>query len=86
MQAAYGSLIDQFLQDVSNQRSDEYGGSIENRTRFALDVVDAVVAAVGETKTALRLSPWNTARGEPAKRLSTLLNRILIGSHGKICA
>ncbi|KAI0744235.1 NADH:flavin oxidoreductase/NADH oxidase [Daedaleopsis nitida] len=56
---ANGYLIDQFLQDVSNKRTDEYGGSIENRARFALEVVDAVAAAVGESKTAIRLSPWS---------------------------
>ena len=41
-----------------NKRTDEYGGSIENRARFALEVMDAIVEAVGETKTAIRLSPW----------------------------
>ncbi|KAF8959966.1 hypothetical protein BDZ97DRAFT_1666517 [Flammula alnicola] len=58
---ANGYLVDQFIQDVSNQRSDEYGGSIEGRNKFALDVVDAVVTAIGENRTAVRLSPWNTA-------------------------
>ena len=43
---ANGYLIDQFLQDVSNNRTDQYGGSIENRARFALDVIKAVTAAV----------------------------------------
>jgi NADPH2 dehydrogenase len=60
---ANGYLVDQFLQDVSNHRSDAYGGSIENRSRFALEVVDAVVKAVGESKTAIRLSPWSTFQG-----------------------
>ncbi|KAI0696527.1 putative NADPH2 dehydrogenase chain OYE2 [Cytidiella melzeri] len=53
-------LLDQFLQDVSNKRTDEYGGSIENRARFTLEIVDAVVKAVGAEKTAIRLSPWST--------------------------
>ena len=57
---ANGYLIDQFLQDVTNKRTDEYGGSIENRARFGLEVMDAIVAAVGPTKTAIRLSPWST--------------------------
>ncbi|CAL1711075.1 unnamed protein product [Somion occarium] len=57
---ANGYLIDQFLQDVSNNRTDEYGGSIENRARFALEVVDAVVKAVGQKKVGIRLSPWGT--------------------------
>ncbi|KZP11541.1 FMN-linked oxidoreductase [Athelia psychrophila] len=60
---ASGYLVDQFLQDVSNTRTDNYGGSVENRSRFALEVIKAIVAAVGEKKTALRLSPWSTAQG-----------------------
>ncbi|KAI5824147.1 NADH:flavin oxidoreductase/NADH oxidase [Schizophyllum commune Tattone D] len=56
--AANGHLIDQFLQDVSNIREDGYGGSIENRARFGLEIVDAVVHAVGAERTAIRLSPW----------------------------
>ncbi|KAI0742653.1 NADH:flavin oxidoreductase/NADH oxidase [Daedaleopsis nitida] len=56
---ANGYLVDQFLQDVSNKRTDEYGGSVENRARFALEVLDSVTAAVGQTKTAIRLSPWS---------------------------
>ncbi|KAF8890996.1 hypothetical protein BD779DRAFT_1671122 [Infundibulicybe gibba] len=57
---ATGYLVDQFLQDVSNIRDDEYGGSIENRSRFALRVVDAIADAVGADRTALRLSPWSS--------------------------
>ncbi|KAI3620894.1 flavin oxidoreductase nadh oxidase [Moniliophthora roreri] len=56
---ANGYLIDQFIQDMSNHRTDEYGGSIENRSRFALEVLDAVVKAVGPRKTGIRLSPWS---------------------------
>ncbi|KAJ7749822.1 hypothetical protein DFH07DRAFT_869171 [Mycena maculata] len=58
--AANGYLIDQFIQDVSNKRTDEYGGSIENRARFALQVVDAVTEAIGADRTGIRLSPWST--------------------------
>lgn len=57
---ANGYLVDQFLQDVSNKRTDQYGGSIENRARFGLEVVDAIVKAIGPGKTAIRLSPWGT--------------------------
>ncbi|KAL0953033.1 hypothetical protein HGRIS_007235 [Hohenbuehelia grisea] len=57
---ANGYLVDQFLQDVTNNRTDEYGGSIENRARFGLEVVAAVVKAVGAERTAIRLSPWST--------------------------
>ncbi|EIN05622.1 NADH:flavin oxidoreductase/NADH oxidase [Punctularia strigosozonata HHB-11173 SS5] len=56
---ANGYLIDQFIQDTSNNRADEYGGSIENRSRFALEVVDAVIAAIGASRTGIRLSPWS---------------------------
>lgn len=54
-------LPDQFLQEASNQRTDEYGGSIPNRARFALDVTKAIIAAVGgdSKKVAFRLSPWS---------------------------
>ncbi|KAJ7437462.1 hypothetical protein B0H11DRAFT_2294323 [Mycena galericulata] len=56
---ANGYLLDQFVQDVSNVRADEYGGSPENRSKFSLEVLDAVVAAVGPKKTGIRMSPWN---------------------------
>ncbi|WP_027253998.1 alkene reductase [Photobacterium halotolerans] len=54
---ANGYLIDQFLHYSSNVREDEFGGSPENMARFPLAVVDAVVNAIGEERTALRLSP-----------------------------
>ncbi|KAK9472607.1 uncharacterized protein V1510DRAFT_394683 [Dipodascopsis tothii] len=57
--AAHGYLIDQFLQDVSNERTDSYGGSIENRARFALEIVEACTAAIGASKVAIRLSPFS---------------------------
>ena len=60
---ANGYLIDQFTQDTSNTRTDEYGGSIENRCRFALEIVSAVCEAIGESKTGLRLSPWSRFQG-----------------------
>lgn len=61
---ANGYQIDQFIQDVSNQRTDEYGGSIENRVRFALEVIDAVVEAVGAERTGFRVSPWAPFQGK----------------------
>ncbi len=60
---ANGYLIDQFTQTTCNKRTDSYGGSVENRTRFALEVTDAVVAAVGPSKTAIRLSPYTDFQG-----------------------
>ncbi|KAF9444072.1 NADH:flavin oxidoreductase/NADH oxidase [Macrolepiota fuliginosa MF-IS2] len=57
---ANGYLVDQFLQDVSNKRQDDYGGSVERRSRFGLEVIRAVVGAVGTAeKVGIRLSPWS---------------------------
>ena len=57
--SANGYLLDQFLRDGSNKRSDIYGGSIENRARFLMEVTKAVVEAIGSDKVGLRLSPVN---------------------------
>ncbi|MBU2411082.1 MAG: alkene reductase, partial [Gammaproteobacteria bacterium] len=59
--AANGYLLDQFLKDGSNHRTDDYGGSIENRARFVLEVMRAVTDAVGGGKTGIRLSPVTPA-------------------------
>jgi N-ethylmaleimide reductase len=56
---ANGYLVDQFLRSSSNHRTDEYGGSFENRTRFMRQVTAAVVDAVGADRTGIRLSPTN---------------------------
>ncbi|KAG5248249.1 artemisinic aldehyde Delta(11(13)) reductase [Salix suchowensis] len=53
----YGYLIDQFLKDRINDRTDEYGGSMENRCRFLMQVIEAVVSAVGAERVAFRMSP-----------------------------
>ena len=60
---ANGYLIDQFLRTTSNHRTDEYGGSIENRARFLLEVVEAVAEVAGPERTGIRLAPYITARG-----------------------
>jgi N-ethylmaleimide reductase len=57
---ANGYLIDQFLRDGSNKRTDIYGGSLENRARFLCEVITAVSAAIGADKVGLRLSPLNS--------------------------
>jgi N-ethylmaleimide reductase len=57
---ANGYLLDQFLQDGSNQRTDQYGGSIENRARLLLEVVDAVSSVWGSDRVGVRLSPYGT--------------------------
>jgi N-ethylmaleimide reductase len=54
---ANGYLVDQFLRDGANKRTDEYGGPIENRVRFMAEVVDSVAAAIGANRMGIRLSP-----------------------------
>ncbi|MFP3739851.1 alkene reductase, partial [Burkholderia sp. SIMBA_019] len=70
---ANGYLIDQFLQDGSNVRTDEYGGSIENRARFAIEVATAIAKEIGADRTAIRLSPgmalWGIDEGEQGPAL-----------------
>ncbi|MDO8387918.1 MAG: alkene reductase [Polaromonas sp.] len=58
---ANGYLLDQFLKDGSNQRTDDYGGSIENRARLLLEVTRGITDAVGGGKTGIRLSPVTPA-------------------------
>lgn len=60
---ANGFLVEQFLKETANDRTDEYGGSVENRSRFALEVVDAISAAIGADRTAIRLSPYEVFGG-----------------------
>lgn len=55
---AHGYLLNQFCDDFANTRTDEYGGSIENKARFMLEAVDAAIEAVGADKVGLRISPW----------------------------
>jgi N-ethylmaleimide reductase len=57
--AANGYLIDQFLRDQTNNRTDSYGGSIENRSRFLIEVVEAVTAVAAPERTGVRISPQN---------------------------
>lgn len=61
--AANGYLIQQFLSDGANHRTDAYGGSISNRLRFALEVVEAVSTEIGGERTAIRLSPVGPING-----------------------
>uniref|UniRef100_A0A0E0DYV8 NADH:flavin oxidoreductase/NADH oxidase N-terminal domain-containing protein n=1 Tax=Oryza meridionalis TaxID=40149 RepID=A0A0E0DYV8_9ORYZ len=55
---ANGYLLEQFMKDSSNDRTDEYGGSLENRCRFAIEVIDAVVGEIGAHRVGIRLSPF----------------------------
>ncbi|MDB5724415.1 MAG: alkene reductase [Novosphingobium sp.] len=60
---ANGYLVDQFLRSGSNRRSDAYGGSVQNRARFLLEVTEAVVAVWGVGRVGVRLSPWSDFNG-----------------------
>lgn len=53
-------MIDQFIQNVSNKRTDEYGGSVANRIRFPLRVLAAVCEAIGPERVGIRMSPYST--------------------------
>jgi len=60
---ANGYLVDHFTQEVSNKRTDSWGGSVENRARFGIEVAKAVVEAVGADRTGIRLSPYSSFQG-----------------------
>jgi len=63
IQAGFGFLPNQFSAESSNTRNDEYGGSIENRSRFTLEIMTEVISVVGEHKAGIKLSPSNSYHG-----------------------
>lgn len=63
LHAANGYLPNQFLAESANQRTDEYGGSVENRSRFVLEVMDALIDEVGGEKVGIKISPLNPYAG-----------------------
>jgi len=77
---ANGYLLDQFLQDGTNQRTDQYGGSIANRMRLLLEVVDAVTAVWGNDRVGVRLSPYGTfntmSDSDPLATFSTAISAL----------
>jgi NADPH2 dehydrogenase len=80
LHGANGYLIDQFLSDRTNNRTDEYGGSVENRSRFAVEAVKAVADAVGPERTGIRLSPWsnynNMRMADPIPQFTDVIRKI----------
>jgi N-ethylmaleimide reductase len=76
LHAANGYLVDQFLQDGSNKRTDEYGGSIENRARFLLEVVTALVSVWGADRVAVRISPGGTWNGMSDSNPNALFSQV----------
>lgn len=65
LHAANGYLLEEFLSPVTNQRTDHYGGTYENRCRFVIEVTTAVAEAIGKEKTGIRLSPYGVASDMP---------------------
>lgn len=80
LHAAFGYLPNQFLAESANQRTDQYGGSNENRNRFVLEILQQMVAAIGPNKVAIRLSPTNVYNGivhqNPIEQFTLLMNEI----------
>jgi len=65
--SANGYLLQQFIDETSNNRTDEYGGSLENRTRFVREVIESVTKAIGQERTGIRWSPFGTFQGMAGK-------------------
>ena len=80
LHGANGYLPNQFLADSSNQRTDEYGGTIENRSRFILEVMQALINAVGVDKVGIKLSPLHPYAGiahiDPIADFTYLFNEL----------
>lgn len=76
--SANGYLLDQFLRDGSNHRTDQYGGSIENRMRFLLEVTDAVIQEIGVDKVGVRISPVNAFNDILDSNPQTLFDAVAI--------
>jgi N-ethylmaleimide reductase len=78
LHGANGYLIDQFLNTASNQRTDGWGGSVEKRIRFAVEVARASAAAIGADRVGLRISPYNVYNGMASDAEMDVLYRSLV--------
>jgi N-ethylmaleimide reductase len=65
LHSANGYLLEQFFRPTSNQRTDRYGGTVENRARFVLEAAAAAIAAIGKDKVGIRLSPFGVFNDMP---------------------
>lgn len=87
---ANGYLIDQFLQDSTNHRTDQYGGSIENRARFALEIVDAVISVWGAGRVGFHIAPRGDSHtmgdSDPVALFTYLANELSKRNIAFICA
>ncbi|MEF2098328.1 hypothetical protein V3595_27550 [Bacillus sp. CFBP9009] len=81
---ANGYLIQQFLSENSNHRQDAYGGTIEGRSRFAIEVAKAVVDEIGAERTGIRFSPQGTLQGIDEGENSLEMYRYLISELNKL--
>ena len=77
--AANGYLIDQFLRSGTNDRTDQYGGSIENRARFLFEVVDAITKEIGAGRTGIRISPVTPANDSTDADPAALFDYVVKG-------
>jgi 2,4-dienoyl-CoA reductase-like NADH-dependent reductase (Old Yellow Enzyme family) len=77
LHGANGYLLDQFLQDGSNHRTDEYGGSIENRARFMLECVDAAISVFGPGRVGMHLAPRSDSHGISDSNLAATFTYIV---------
>ena len=80
LHAAFGYLPNQFLAESANQRTDEYGGSFENRNRFVLEIMTEITHAIGGGKAAVRLSPTSTYNNitheNPEEQFTALISKL----------
>ena len=78
LHGANGYLIDQFLNTASNQRTDRWGGNVENRIRFAVEVAKASAAAIGAERIGMRISPYGVFNGmAPDAEMDALYERLI---------
>ena len=78
LHAANGYLPDQFLQDGSNKRTDSYGGSIQNRSRFLLEIVDALISVWGGDRVAVHIGPSGTWNGMSDSNPQALFSHVAL--------